>query len=262
MRAAESWQFPNWARTSASLQMQNASALNKCALSLTIDPEARFFTTRLFREIIDVTKLNKLLLTTSVLKTKDVCGDLNGNPSHWLHWFPSQRLQLEKLRAAVSGGSLIVRYTFAHGGKYVYGRVYPEHHLSFGEVSGKLRAYLLGDDWTALDFANCHPNIMYQALEMSGRASEFTNLGKYCSNRDCLLKEVMDTYGVDRDAAKKLFIRLLYLGKFNAWAKEHALGDVSEMPFIAHFAREMESAANISVEANPTMRETIEPNDG
>ena len=116
------------------------------------------------REIIDVTKLNKLLLTTSVLKTKDACVDLNGNPSHWTHWFPSQRLQLTKLSAKVAAGALIVRYKFAHGDKYVYGRVYPEHHLSFGEVSGKLRAYLLGDDWTALDIANCHPNIMYQAF--------------------------------------------------------------------------------------------------
>ena len=118
-----------------------------------------------------------------------------------MKWFTSQRQQLDKLRAKVVGSSLLVRYTFAHGGKYVYGRVYPEHHLSFGEVAGDIRAYILGDDWTALDFVNCHPNIMYQALVMSGRASEFTNLGEYCSNRDRLLKEVMATYGVDRDAA-------------------------------------------------------------
>jgi hypothetical protein len=111
---------------------------------------------------------------------------------------------------------LLVRYKFAHGDKYVYGRIYPERHLSFGEVAGDQRAYMLIGDWTALDFANCHPNIMYQALAMSGRASEFTNLGEYCSSRDRLLKEVMATYGVDRDAAKKLFIRLLYLGTFKA----------------------------------------------
>jgi hypothetical protein len=72
--------------------------------------------------------------------------------------------------------------------------VYPKHYLSIGEVAGDQRAYMLGEDWTALDFANCHPNIMCKALAMSGRASEFTNLGEYCSNRDCLLKEVMATY--------------------------------------------------------------------
>jgi hypothetical protein len=145
-------------------------------------------------------------------------------------------------------------------GPYSYGRVYLEHHLSFGEVAGDQRAYILGDDWTALDFANCHPNIMYQALEMSGRA-EFTNLGEYCSNRDRLLKEVMATYGVDRDAAKKLFIRLLYLGTFKSWANDNKLGDVSAMTFIDQFAREMESAADIIVRENKAMHGTIEPNE-
>jgi hypothetical protein len=162
--------------SSASSQMQNASISNQSPLlSLTIDPEARYFTTLSFLELIDVAKLLKVLLTTSVLKTKDECVDLNADPSHWTHWFTSQRLQVTKLSGKVAAGALIVRYKFAHGDKYVYGRVYPEHHQSFGELAGDIRAYILGDDWTALDFANCHPNIMYQALAMSGRASEFTN---------------------------------------------------------------------------------------
>jgi hypothetical protein len=42
--------------------------------------------------------------------------------------FPT-RLQLEKVRANVVGGSLI-KYKFAHDDQYVFGRVYPEHHLS------------------------------------------------------------------------------------------------------------------------------------
>ena len=83
---------------SASSQMNAASnTLHQNVLSLTIDPNARYFTKLSFRETIDVTKLNKLLLTTSVLKTKDACVDLNVNPSHWTHWFTSQRQQLNKL---------------------------------------------------------------------------------------------------------------------------------------------------------------------
>ena len=38
-------------------------------------------------------------------------------------------------------------------------------------------------------------------------------------------------------------------------------GDVKATAFIDHFYREMECAADIIVEANPTMRETIEPNE-
>ena len=55
--------------------------------------------------------------------------------------------------------------------------------------------------------------MMHQALVMSGRASEFTNLGRVLlQSLDRLLKEVMAMYRVDRAAAKNLFIRLLYLG--------------------------------------------------
>jgi hypothetical protein len=51
---------------SASSQMQTASASNQSPLSLTKDPNARYFTTLSFRETIDVTKLNKLLLTAKM----------------------------------------------------------------------------------------------------------------------------------------------------------------------------------------------------
>ena len=65
--------------------------------------------------------------------------------------------------------------------------------------------------------------MMHQALVMSGRASEFTNLGRVLlQSLDRLLKEVMAMYRVDRAAAENLFIRLLYLGTFKAWAKDNA----------------------------------------
>ena len=50
----------------ASASSQTASASNQSPLSLTIDSEASYFTTLWFRENIDVTKLNKLLLPTSL----------------------------------------------------------------------------------------------------------------------------------------------------------------------------------------------------
>ena len=44
------------------------------SLSLQVDPNARYFTNLVFREIIDVAKLHKVLLTTSVLKTREELG--------------------------------------------------------------------------------------------------------------------------------------------------------------------------------------------
>jgi hypothetical protein len=231
-------------------------------LALHVHSDYRYFTTLLFEEPVDVIKLAKLLLTKHVLKSSDECKHSDRGMSHWTKWFDSQHQQLAKLMTAVDKArvSLVVRYKFAHGDNDCYGRVYPEHHLSFGEVSGKLRAFLLGAMWTALDFANCHPNIMHQALVAAGY-SQFVALAQYCSDRDRLLQDVMSHYNVDRDAAKNLFIRLLYLGSFDAWARENGLHSARITMFIAAFACEMKSIATIIVKANPEMHAALVPND-
>jgi hypothetical protein len=212
-----------------------------------------------FEEQVNVSKLDKLMLTKNVLKR---CKDADVD-EQWAKWFPSQHCQLTKLRTKLDMAimSLPVRYKFAHDDKEQFGRVYPEDHLSFGEVSGILRTYLLGELWTALDFANCHPSIMHQALVAAGHA-QFTALAQYCNERDRLLQEVMVTYSVDRNAAKTLFIRLLYGGGFVAWAKDNLLPQsINATPFIASFARDMDSIATFIIRANTEMHAALVPND-
>ena len=62
-------------------------------------------------------------------------------------------------------------------------------------------------------------------------------LGHYCTNRDRVL--MMEAYQVERAAAKNLFIRLLYLGHFDAWSKDRKLSNTRPTPFIVQFARDL-----------------------
>ena len=113
--------------------------------------------------------------------------------------------------------------------------------------------------WTAFDIDNAHPTIHYQVLKAHGFSAP--KLEMYCDDREAILKEVMVTYGVERKAAKLLFIRLLYLGEFQAWATDNNLIDVKETTFIKEFSGEMCSIADIIVKHNPIMRESLKPND-
>lgn len=214
-------------------------------LSITPDPEREFFPHLSFNEPVAVERLDKALYARSIW---------NGRRE--------VRALVFKLRSAydASTGAVPATYRFADEGRCLYGRVYPEHGISLGEVSGPVRAYLLGDTWTALDFANCHPNIMEQELRAARRASPA--LAQYCASRDETLQDVVREYGVDRDAAKNLFIRLLYLGTFEAWAAEYHLRAVLRKPtrLVEAFAKEMLGNAAFVVQHNGGMKQDLKPN--
>jgi hypothetical protein len=67
----------------------------------------------------------------------------------------------------------------------------------------------------------------------------------------------MDTYNVDRDQAKKLFISLQYGGKFENWAKEHATNVMKPSKFIIKFASELDTIAEIISQKNPKLAKVI-----
>jgi hypothetical protein len=60
---------------------------------------------------------------------------------------------------------------------------------------------------------------------------------KYVKNRDKYLERVMDKYDVDRDAAKQLFIRLLYFGSFQNWKDDNDIESNEESSFIKNYAK-------------------------
>ena len=80
-------------------------------------------------------------------------------------------------------------------------------------------------DW---DIVNAHPEILLQICKACGLAC--INLEYYCTHRDELLSKIISATGCDRGRAKNLFLRLLYLGKYQFWLD----GDDKDPTIIAH----------------------------
>ena len=99
------------------------------------------------------------------------------------------------------------------------GRSYCNGSLGAIGLRREIRGTIFSKNYKDIDIVNCHPNIYYQLAKMLKLKTPA--LKKYVQNRDEVLKTVMDHYAVDRDTAKQLFIRLLYLGSFNGWKKDN-----------------------------------------
>ena len=116
-------------------------------------------------------------------------------------------------------------------------------------------------DW---DIVNAHPEILLQICKACGLAC--INLEYYCTHRDELLSKIISATGCDRGRAKNLFLRLLYLGKYQFWLD----GDDKDPTIIAHeifqqkipevliflnnFENELEKIATLIFENNKEMQ--------
>ena len=86
----------------------------------------------------------------------------------------------------------------------------------------EVRAILAAKNYHDVDFVNCHPVILEQVLNRHFIPCPM--LSKYVAKRESCIQDVMSTCSVSRDAAKTLFLRLIFLGSIEAWISEE-LGD-------------------------------------
>lgn len=151
-----------------------------------------------------------------------------------------ERLCLIKSR--VSDGKLLVKYQ--HAGKLggePYGRVYAVKGLSIGGLKREIRATLAKEYYVDIDIVNCHPVIMEQLFYKYDLSSEC--LSAYNSNREKFLNDVMKVFNVCRDEAKRLFLRIMYNGTFDAFCRDNGVSDVDPeceiVKFINKFSEEL-----------------------
>ena len=78
----------------------------------------------------------------------------------------------------------------------------------------------------------------------------------YCADRASLLQEVQQHYGVSRDSAKQLFIRLCFFGTYWGWCAENKITNKPALEFIILFERELKDIAERAKKENPTLFET------
>lgn len=130
--------------------------------------------------------------------------------------------------AKALGGHIPVRY-YMHESQEGYGRMKCQvladglHAVPFVHMKREVRAHLAEAYYWDVDMVNCQPCLFKQKLDQLGVSCLL--LETYVTQRESCLREVISTCSVPRDAAKNLFIRLLYLGSVAAWREEYSCAD-------------------------------------
>lgn len=190
-----------------------------------------------YSEDINVDILNKLIQSDLLKTEKWSAGSVE---------FESEKQQLMMLRKLIiKNNKLKVSYKRP---KYMFGRVYPFKSLSLCSLRRQIRHTLAYGNYVDIDVANCSPEILNQLCIHHGIKTRYLN--DYVNKRDEILQDTMDTYDCNRDDAKKLFISLMYYGRFVSW--EYAEGK-EPTEFIYNFVNELQIISNKIINVNPAV---------
>jgi hypothetical protein len=121
------------------------------------------------------------------------------------------RMQLKKYYGMIKDDTVEVKYYFSKN-LMDKGRLYADKSLSLQNFKKEIRHYLARDDYIDIDMVNAHPTIIYQYCKKHN--IECSYLEYYVNNREDLLSKIQTRHEIDRDAAKKLILRLVYLGDY------------------------------------------------
>lgn len=138
--------------------------------------------------------------------------------------------------------------------KHKWGRSFPHKSLGLSCFRREVRNTLISDLYYDFDIKNAQPEIIKLLCKSNDIKCPIIN--KYCKDRQTLLLKVQTKYGVDKDKAKELFIRMCFFGTFTGWCKEHKITNKSPLSFITSFERELHYIAGIIKENNPVLYET------
>lgn len=196
-------------------------------------------------EPIDVEVLDKLL-------NSDLLKDSFNDPTAKL-LYSDERQQLEAYRKLIRCGRAEVTYKMTDG--MTFGRCDPIKSLGLFKIRREIRHTLAKGRFTDIDIENCHPAILVQVCKQNDIDCDV--LEDYVNNRSIYLEEVIQEYSVNRDAAKKLFISLLYFGGFDNWARSVGT-DKPATQRIKNFKIQLQQIGTVITAANKTIAKQIE----
>ena len=141
--------------------------------------------------------------------------------------------------------------------KHGYGRVFPVKSLGLTSLVKKTRNTLIKDNMIDVDMSNAQPSIILNLAKANNIPCPFNE--EYITNREKILADVIAEYGVTRDDAKGLFIRLAFSGTFKGWCRESGLNEFEFDPneFIKGFTQEIYKFAGIIKENNPELYKCV-----
>jgi hypothetical protein len=133
------------------------------------------------------------------------------------------RIQLRKYLAKMSkNGKIPVTYWHSKDLDKI-GRVYAQGGLSLQSIKKEIRHALAKGRYWDIDMVNAHPNLLLQYCQKNGIACP--KLAIYVENRELCLEKAQAHHEIERDEAKKLFLRFMYHGDYVLDGKEIAPDD-------------------------------------
>lgn len=218
------------------------------SLPLHVEPQKSILEGKICREPVNVKQLNKIIHSSLLVSTfKD--GFAN---DRW----ESEKIQLLQYKTKVDkSGWAHITYKQNLG----FGRVFPEGGLGAHNLRKPIRHTLFAHYFVDIDIANCQPSILLQLAEANGLPC--VTFKYYVNHRDACLALLMKTFNVDKDIAKNLIIRLLYLGGFKDWATENAclqvVAPAKVLQFLEGLKQEMQIISHQIVQMNPIVVERV-----
>lgn len=146
------------------------------------------------------------LIHSDLLKTK-----FNNKYAELIHH--TEKTQLEKYLEKETNGTAIITYRRRKNNPF--GRCDPERALGLYQLRREIRHTLVESWGVDIDIVNCHPVLLLQLAEANNIKCGI--LKNYIENREEYMKELIDAYGCDREAAKNFFIITIYGGSFHTW---------------------------------------------
>lgn len=139
------------------------------------------------------------------------------------------------------GGYVMVEY-YLDPGQEGFGRMKARvladgtRAVPYVRMKRDVRAHLASPFYWDVDMVNCQPALFRELLERHSIASPL--LDRYITDREACITDVVRSCGVDRDAAKNLFIRLMYFGGINSWAEATPGAVADDVPAWVHALKE------------------------
>jgi phage/plasmid-associated DNA primase len=139
-----------------------------------------------------------------------------------------------------------------------FGRSYCSFNYGFTTFRKITRNSLIIDLYYDFDLKNAHPSITQSLCFRAGIPCPEITL--YINNRDAILQDVCDRYGVECDDAKDLFIRIGFGGSADEWAKDCKIVSFVPTHFIIAYKREVKEIAEALKKLNNTLWLNIKNN--
>jgi len=138
--------------------------------------------------------------------------------------------------------------------KHKWGRVFPTKSLGITCFRKKIRNTLIKDLYYDFDLKNAQVEIVRNICQQNN--IDCPSIEYYCNNREETLELTKNEYNVDRDMAKKLFLRLCFFGSFDGFCQDNKIENAKPTPFITDFTNELKTIANTTLTYNEKLYNT------